>query len=431
MNMFFIGNRRKIVSVVVLAGLAIASLLYTQFVMDKITEQERSGVELWARAIEYNSREHHTDTRRELQQLLTELDSMEPSASQKRRWTRIIERAQSDLANAGIDFIANELIIKNRSEIPSVVTDADGTILHFRNVEERQLSQQLIDRFAAINDPIPIPVLDASGNTEYQLAYIGQSAVVQSLRFFPYIQFGLITIFLTLLYANLSSIRRTEQSNLWVGMAKEAAHQLGTPLSSMMGWITLLRSESQDPGTIKIAIELEEDVNRLQSVAERFNKIGSMPELKSMRLEPLLNEVLDYMERRLPRFGKNVTINREIDSSIRAAINSELFTWAMENLLKNALDAIDNTQADAKVDVRVFVENNQTVIEIEDSGKGIEKRYFEEIFRPGFSTKKRGWGLGLSLTQRIIVDNHGGRIYISRSVIGEGTTFRVLLPPSD
>jgi signal transduction histidine kinase len=431
MNMFFIGNRRKIVSVVVLAGLAIASLLYTQFVMDKITEQERSGVELWARAIEYNSREHHTDTRRELQQLLTELDSMEPSASQKRRWTRIIERAQSDLANAGIDFIANELIIKNRSEIPSVVTDADGTILHFRNVEERQLSQQLIDRFAAINDPIPIPVLDASGNTEYQLAYIGQSAVVQSLRFFPYIQFGLITIFLTLLYANLSSIRRTEQSNLWVGMAKEAAHQLGTPLSSMMGWITLLRSESQDPETIKIAIELEEDVNRLQSVAERFNKIGSMPELKSMRLEPLLNEVLDYMERRLPRFGKNVTINREIDSSIRAAINSELFTWAMENLLKNALDAIDNTQADAKVDVRVFVENNQTVIEIEDSGKGIEKRYFEEIFRPGFSTKKRGWGLGLSLTQRIIVDNHGGRIYISRSVIGEGTTFRVLLPPSD
>jgi signal transduction histidine kinase len=214
-------------------------------------------------------------------------------------------------------------------------------------------------------------------------------------------------------------------------MAKEAAHQLGTPLSSMMGWITLLRSESQDPETIKIAIELEEDVNRLQSVAERFNKIGSMPELKSMRLEPLLNEVLDYMERRLPRFGKNVTINREIDSSIRAAINSELFTWAMENLLKNALDAIDNTQADAKVDVRVFVENNQTVIEIEDSGKGIEKRYFEEIFRPGFSTKKRGWGLGLSLTHRIIVDNHGGRIYISRSVIGEGTTFRVLLPPSD
>lgn len=431
MNMFFIGNRRKIVSVVMLAALAIASLLYTHFVMGKITDQERSGVELWARAIEYNSREHNTDTRRELRQLLTELEAIEATPAQKRRWVRSIERAQSDLANAGIDFIANELIIKNRSEIPSVVTDADGTVLHYRNIEERQITQALINRFATLNEPIQIPVLDASGNTEFQLAYIGQSAVVQSLRFFPYVQFGLFTIFLTLLYVNLSSMRRTEQSNLWVGMAKEAAHQLGTPLSSMMGWIALLRSESQDPETIKIAMELEEDVSRLQNVAERFNKIGSLPELKSVRLEPVLSEVIDYMERRLPRFGNNVTIIRNIEPGIRASVNNELFAWAIENLLKNALDAIDSSHANGSVQVRTFIENNQTVIEIQDSGKGIEKKYFEEIFRPGYSTKKRGWGLGLSLTRRIIVDNHGGRIFISRSVPGEGTTFRILLPQSD
>lgn len=431
MNFFFFSNRRKVVSVIILALIALSSFLYTQFVLENLMEQERSSVELWAKAIEYNSRELYPELRAELQEMIQEVQQ-NPSLSptQKRRWTRNLENAQNELANAALEFIASELIIGNRFEIPSVVTDTLGNIIFYNNIDERRLSPELVAQLGAQNPPIQIPVLEAENRTSIRYVYYGQSAVAQSLRFFPYVQFGLLAIFLTLIYVNLSNIRRTEQSNLWVGMAKEAAHQLGTPLSSMFGWIELMRSQSQEEETINILHELEEDVRRLQSVADRFNKIGSGPELKLQRVEPVLNHVIDYMERRLPRFGKNVNIRRNIDTEIRCDINTELFSWAIENLIKNALDAIDSSQEDAFVELRSFVESNQLVIEIEDSGRGIEKRFFEEIFQPGYSTKKRGWGLGLSLTRRIIEKYHGGRVYIQKSAPGQGTTFRILIPLS-
>ncbi len=431
MNFFFFSNRRKVVSVIILALIALSSFLYTQFVLENLMEQERSSVELWAKAIEYNSRELYPELRAELQEMIQEVQQNPAlSPTQKRRWTRNLENAQNELANAALEFIASELIIGNRFEIPSVVTDTLGNIIFYNNIDERRLSPELVAQLGAQNPPIQIPVLEAENRTSIRYVYYGQSAVAQSLRFFPYVQFGLLAIFLTLIYVNLSNIRRTEQSNLWVGMAKEAAHQLGTPLSSMFGWIELMRSQSQEEETINILHELEEDVRRLQSVADRFNKIGSGPELKLQRVEPVLNHVIDYMERRLPRFGKNVNIRRNIDTEIRCDINTELFSWAIENLIKNALDAIDSSQEDAFVELRSFVESNQLVIEIEDSGRGIEKRFFEEIFQPGYSTKKRGWGLGLSLTRRIIEKYHGGRVYIQKSAPGQGTTFRILIPLS-
>ncbi|MCH8494959.1 MAG: HAMP domain-containing histidine kinase, partial [Balneolales bacterium] len=317
---------------------------------------------------------------------------------------------------------------KNLFEIPSIVTDSLGTILHYRNIDERQLRPETVEKFASLNDPIAITVMDTDGGVNYQYAYFGESAIVQSLRFFPYIQFGLLAVFLGLLYLNLSNIRRTEQSNLWVGMAKEAAHQLGTPLSSMMGWVELLRSTTKEQESVGIALELEEDIRRLQNVADRFNKIGSSPELKPYRVEPVLNQVIDYIEKRLPRIGKVVEIRREIATDLKIQLNQDLFSWSIENLMKNALDAIDSKKDNQFVAIRTYIESNNLVIEIEDSGKGIEKKLFEEIFTPGYSTKKRGWGLGLSLTRRIIEEYHGGKIIVLRSAPGEGTVFRITLP---
>lgn len=428
MTTFFNGNRRKIVSIIALAAIAVASLIYTQYIIDRLMEQERASVSLWAKAIEYNSRDLYPDTRLELDELRKSLSGLSTvSAGQLVEWNRVIENAQTELSNAALDFVS-DLVIENRSEIPSIVTDADGTIINSNNVDERQLIPATVQQFEMLNTPIRIPVQRFDGGVDYQFVYYGHSGIIQSLRFFPYLQFGFLTIFLGLVYANLMNIRKTEQSNLWVGMAKEAAHQLGTPLSSMFGWIELLRSNARDDTTLSIVHELEEDVRRLQKVAERFNKIGSGTELKLQRIEPILTTVVEYIEKRLPQFRKNVMIRKEIDEDLKVPINHDLFTWAIENVMKNALDAVDSQQENAFVEIRSFVEQNMLVIEIQDSGKGIEKRHFEEIFKPGYSTKKRGWGLGLSLTRRIIEDYHGGRIFIHSSVIGEGTTFRLMIP---
>lgn len=429
MNIFFFSNRRKVISIVVLGCIALASFLYTQFVLDNILRQERSSVELWAKAIEYTNRDLYPETIELLDQLIFEIElTQSVTSQQKRRWIRTIDIAKSELSNAGLDFIANELIINNRFNIPSVATDQDGNIILYKDIDEGSINNETVNSFRAINTPIEIPVLMADGSYNRNYVYYGRSGVSQSLLFFPYVQFGLLALFLGLIYINISNIRRTEQSNLWVGMAKEAAHQLGTPLSSMFGWIELLRSTTSEPETINILHELEEDVKRLRNVAERFNKIGSGSEFKSMRIEPILGNVIDYIERRLPQFSKNVEIRREIDSDLKCEINPELFSWAIENIMKNALDAIDSNHVNAFVEIRTFIENNKLVIEIEDSGRGIDKKYFEEIFMPGFSTKKRGWGLGLSLTKRIIEDHHKGKVFIHKSTVGKGTTFRIMIP---
>lgn len=432
MNVFFIGNRRKVFSVIILGFIALASFLYTQFVLNSILEQERAGVELWAKAIEYTNRDLYPETQQQLAELIAEISANPAlSAQEVRKYRRIIELASSDLSNAGLDFIATELIINDRFKIPSLVTDENGNITIYKDIDEEDAVAETVLAFAAINPPIQIPVLRADGSYTTTYVYYGQSAVAQSLKYFPYIQFGLLTLFLSLIYINISNLRRSEQSNLWVGMAKEAAHQLGTPLSSMFGWIELLRDSTSTESSLNIVHELEEDVKRLQNVAERFNKIGSGPELSTQRVEPILIKVVDYIERRLPRFSKDVQIRRSIQDDLKASINSDLLSWAIENLLKNAIDAIESSQENSFVEIRCHGDQQQIVIEIEDSGRGIDKKYYKEVFQPGFSTKKRGWGLGLSLTRRIIEDYHKGKISITRSSPGEGTTFRIVLPKWD
>jgi signal transduction histidine kinase len=237
------------------------------------------------------------------------------------------------------------------------------------------------------------------------------------------VQLFFVALFIFVGYMGFSHVRRNEQSSLWVGMAKEAAHQLGTPLSSMMGWIEML--DSDDDGVRgRASVELENDVSRLQRVASRFSKIGSHPELKNAELKPVVDSVVDYMSRRIPDEG-GVKLDVDVPEGLSAPLNSELFEWVIENLMKNGLDAIEMV---GRVSVVAYEESGYAVIDVIDTGKGIERVNWKNVFRPGYSTKKRGWGLGLSLARRIVEDYHGGSLQLAASRTGEGTTFRIKLP---
>lgn len=431
MNYFKSSYNVKLLLVSLLTLTALASVLYAQYLIGEIQEKERSSVELWAKAMEYNSRPHYSDTRRELQIMAMEIaqQPMLPEST-KRRWKASLNRAETDLANAALDFVASELIIKNRFEIPSVVTDDQGEILHHRNVDERRLSPKLVAEYAALNEPITI-ALETGNGAQKQMIYFGESALITTLKFFPFIQFGLLALFLGIGYLALSSIKKNEQSNLWVGMAKEAAHQLGTPLSSLYGWLALMREITTEKELLNIVHELQNDAERLQIVTDRFNKIGSAPELRKQRVMPILERVTDYLKRRLPQFGKHIQLDIDFKEDVKTAINAELFTWAIENVVKNAMDAIDTSKSEAVVGIKSYVKEGYYVIEISDNGKGIEKSHLKEIFNPGFSTKVRGWGLGLSLTRRIVEEYHNGKIQVVKSVPGEGTLFRIQIPITD
>lgn len=414
-------NRVNLVLLAMLLLLGIGSFAYNQYLVNRILEQERSSVELWAKAIEYTGKPVHEEIS---QNLLEAISVLETYPEVPDSVIRLIEDAEADRASQ--NFVAKELIINNRFKVPTVVVDKDGEIVAYNNVSKDDLGPDLIERFAGFHEPFEIVFGDERYSVT-QYVYYGESPTVQMLRYFPYIQFSLLALLLGTAYVSYRTITKSEQSNLWVGMTKEAAHQLGTPLSSMYGWVELLREEKDDKYTRKIIDELEKDITRLRGVAERFNKIGSEPELTSHRIGPLLDQVIDYMEQRLPQLGKNVEVRRQYDGNLRAKVNTELFQWAIENLVKNAMDAIKSSSHSAYVAVKTDRIENELMIDIEDSGVGIEKKFHQEIFRPGYSTKKRGWGLGLSLTKRIIENYHKGKLFVLRSEPNMGTTIRVVL----
>lgn len=427
MKFYIPSNRLKVVLVFLLVLLGIGSFAYNQYLIDNILKQERSSVELWAKAMEYTARSLHEETRNKLMDVASDIrQSKVADPSTRSDWVQAIEQAESDLASASLDFVASELIVKNRFEIPSIVVDEQGDILFSRNIKEKDLDSGLVQEYKAMHAPINITIGDESYHQQ-QKVYYGESPTVRLLRYYPYIQFGLLAVLLFIGYTSYQSISKSEQSSLWVGMAKEAAHQLGTPISSLYGWVELLRDQNNDEFSLRVAHELENDIRRLQGVAERFNKIGSEPELKYRRVGPILEQVVDYMERRLPQLGKNVEVRRDIEVDAKARVNAELFQWAVENLIKNAMDAIRSTSGEAYVSVQARLLEDELIIDVEDSGIGIEKKYFKEIFKPGYSTKKRGWGLGLSLTKRIIEEYHRGRIFVLKSEKDKGTTIRIVL----
>lgn len=423
MKYYVTSSRLNMVLIGLLVLIGIGSFAYNQYLINQILRQERSSVELWAEALEYTNDPSFNDISRNLLGAARWLQDNEAAPDSV---IEMILEAESDRSTQ--NFITNEIILDStRFQVPAVITDARGEILFQRNVEGRQVGDQLIRELASMNDPIEITF----GSPNFpitQYVYYGESATVRYLRWFPYIQLSLLALLLGTAFVSYRTMSRSEQSNLWVGMTKEAAHQLGTPLSSLYGWVELLREEkSGDEFTMNVADELENDITRLRDVADRFNKIGSEPELKPRNIAPIIDEMVSYMERRLPQRSRNVTLRKSIEEDATVRVNPELFKWAVENLMKNSMDAIGSSEEGGTVSVRVHRIEGDLIIDVEDSGPGIEKKYHSEIFKPGYSTKKRGWGLGLSLTRRIIEEYHDGSIFILRSEPGKGTVMRIVL----
>ncbi len=428
MKLFVPSNRIKIILVLLLVFLGAGSVIYNQYLVSKILEQERSTVELWAKGVEFNSLPVNEQAGTKLlmaAQMLEQIPEVPDSVIE------LIYEAEN--TKTSIDFVTEEIILDtSRFRIPTIVVDSEGQIIHRKNVDLSRLEtaekrERLVREYRSLNPGIRIVLGDEVKQLE-QFVYYGESPTVQLLRYFPFIQILLLALLLGIGYTSYRSITRSEQSNLWVGMAKEAAHQLGTPISSLYGWLQLMKDEYRyDETATNITNEIEKDVQRLAGVAERFGKIGSEPELKLMNIEPILDQVMVYMERRLPRLGKAVVVHRDLQAKGLVKINPDLFQWAIENLVKNAMDSLPSTQKDSFIRVSSSIEGDEILIDVEDSGSGIDIKHVRNVFRPGFSTKKRGWGLGLSLTRRIIEDYHKGSVYVLRSELNEGTTMRVTL----
>jgi signal transduction histidine kinase len=266
------------------------------------------------------------------------------------------------------------------------------------------------------NEPIEIEVADRGKN----YIFYKDSYVLTQLRYFPYIQLVIIGIFLLVAYLIFSTSRRSEQNQVWVGLAKETAHQLGTPLSSMMAWVDYLESKGLDQETIT---ELHKDVNRLKTITDRFSKIGSVPVLKPENIVSLIYQSVSYFK---TRASQKILFSIDVpeETVIMVPLNYQLFDWVIENLIKNAIDAMTRS---GNINIQVFEEGKHVFIDISDSGKGIPRNMFKTIFNPGYSSKQRGWGLGLSLSKRIIREYHRGKIFVKSSTLGKGSTFRIML----
>jgi signal transduction histidine kinase len=255
---------------------------------------------------------------------------------------------------------------------------------------------------------------------DYLLLYHNESNILRNLRYYPFIQLIVVVIFILVAYFAFSATQRAEQNQVWVGMSKETAHQLGTPISSLMAWIELLKLQNVDENLIR---EFEKDTQRLEKITERFSKIGSKPELLPINVAEVLSSTVNYLKTRSSNRIKFETLFSEADV-VETPLNAALFSWVIENLCKNAIDAMDNQ---GTITIGLKEKNGTVVIDITDTGKGVHKSQFKTIFQPGYSTKKRGWGLGLSLAKRIVENYHKGKIFIKWSEIGKGTTFRIVL----
>jgi signal transduction histidine kinase len=326
-----------------------------------------------------------------------------------------------DVMDDLIQSFFTEIVI-NAASVPVIVTDSTKTkIIEFGMLDREKAKdslyiQKTLEHMAGDNEPIKIELADQG----IRYIFYQDSDLLTRLIYFPYFQLGIIAVFLILAYVLFSSARNSEQNQVWVGLAKETAHQLGTPISSMIGWIELLRLEGYKGEAIQ---ELNKDVDRLHKITDRFSKIGSEPRLKNQDIVTVIYDSVNYIRSRASRKVK-YNILRARDEEIIVPINLHLFEWVIENVCKNAIDAIGG---DGNIVIDIKEEENIVIIDISDDGKGIPKSKFKTIFNPGFTSKKRGWGLGLSLAKRIIKDYHQGKIFVKNSVINKGTTFRIML----
>lgn len=364
---------------VLIAGV---SLVVSHFLVKDLAREERRRMEIWAEAI------------------------------------RTLSVAESD---ADLNLVLK--VLEENSTIPVIVTDARGDVQTFRNVsidasdasDSMMVARRMAEMMRGHRQSIKVKLTDAPD--DYLLVCYDDSSLLKRLAYYPYIQLGVVMIFVVIAIFALLTSKKAEQNKVWVGLSKETAHQLGTPISSLMAWTEILRETYPDDDLIP---EMDKDVKRLQLIADRFSKIGSTPEKQEVVLAELLRHVVDYMDRRT---SQKVRITLEVeDEAAVVSVNPQLFEWVFENLCKNAVDAMGGRGG---IRIHAFHSEGRMFVDVTDTGKGIERKNIKNVFRPGFTTKKRGWGLGLSLAKRIVEEYHSGSIYVLRSEVGKGTTFRI------
>ena len=369
----------KILLVVAAAVIAVASLLISHFLVRDLSNEERNKMEVWAQALHaLNNADETTDV------------------------TLILD------------------VMQGNNTIPVIVVNAEGGIDDFRNIDGIDENSPL----STINSRLEKYArrMQQAGDTirvDSQIVCYDESIMLKRLQAWPYVQLGIVMIFVVVAIFALLSSKKAEQNKVWVGLSKETAHQLGTPISSLMAWVEILKENYPQDELIP---EMDKDVKRLELIAERFSKIGSLPEPVESSMNEVLEHVIGYMDRRT---SKKVEIVRHFpDHDVRVKMNASLFEWVIENLCKNAVDAMEGS---GRIDLTLFDNGEQVAIEVADNGKGIRKKDVANVFTPGFTTKKRGWGLGLSLARRIVEEYHHGRIFVKSSEVGKGTTFRIEL----
>lgn len=387
----------KIILLLIALAIAGGTLYYTQNLVEKLQKRERNIVELYAKGIEYvaNSSSADVDLTFLFDNIIKPID-----------FPIILTDSSNNVNPASTTDIKNV-------KIDSTLTE----------VERISFLQNLVKEIDQIHQPINVTYADT---IVLQRIHYGDSELIKQLKFYPYLQIIIAALFIIIGYIGFSQIKKSEQSNIWVGMAKETAHQFGTPISSLMGWIEMMKMNYQKPDAVlDITEEISSDVDKLNRITYRFSKIGAKPEIKNQVVYEEVKKVTEYFNRRLPQTGKTVELSISGNETCCAQINGELFEWVLENLIKNALDAIETQKG--KINIDIFENKKHIELEVSDNGKGIDLRRRKDVFRPGYSTKKRGWGLGLSLSKRIIEGYHGGKIFVKNSSPAEGTTFKILL----
>ena len=371
----------KILLVIAAVVIAVVSLLVSHYLVRDLQREERAKMETWAEAL----------------RALNEADE-----------------------STDLTLVLN--VIQGNNTIPVIVMDSAGTVTDYRNIHMDEDTAEDSDAYVSAygqrmlrsGDYIKI---ESDDSVDYQLVCYDESTLLKRLTQWPYVQLGIVMIFVVVAIFALLSSKKAEQNKVWVGLSKETAHQLGTPISSLMAWVEILKEQYPEDELIP---EMSQDVHRLERIAERFSKIGSLPEPVDSSMNEVLEHVTAYMDRRT---SKKVEIIRQLpDHEVIVKMNASLFEWVIENLCKNAVDAMEGS---GRIVLTLMEETDKVVIEVADNGKGIRKKDLKNVFTPGFTTKKRGWGLGLSLARRIVEEYHHGRIFVKQSEVGVGTTFRI------
>ena len=371
----------KILLVIAAVVIAVVSLLVSHYLVRDLQREERAKMETWAEAL----------------RALNEADE-----------------------STDLTLVLN--VIQGNNTIPVIVMDSAGTVTDYRNIHMDERTAEDSDAYVTAyaqrmlrsGDYIRI---ESDDSVDYQLVCYDESTLLKRLTQWPYVQLGIVMIFVVVAIFALLSSKKAEQNKVWVGLSKETAHPLGTPISSLMAWVEILKEQYPEDELIP---EMSQDVHRLERIAERFSKIGSLPEPVDSSMNEVLEHVTAYMDRRT---SKKVEIVRHLpDHEVIVKMNASLFEWVIENLCKNAVDAMEGS---GRIELTLIEESDKVVIEVADNGKGIRKKDLKNVFTPGFTTKKRGWGLGLSLARRIVEEYHHGRIFVKQSEVGVGTTFRI------